>query len=295
MRVGGLAAESLGAPERLVVHHERLALRAGDRGAVQLSAVVGEHRVERDLEREGGRHAHDRVPGRDLEVAGVDEHAFVALRDQPDGRVEPHRVAELGGDLLRDRTGAAVDEILLRALLDREQVVDAAVRAHEEQQVQERRVVQVAGEEPAHRHLEEVAPDALVDARLLDVLGDRLRVPLDRLLRGPRRVERHLPRHPVDLHLRPGDAQHRERADLRDESRVLQAAVAVDQQMRAVDVGLVRRDADFRREPERRVVVRREPRAAAVDRRAVGERLRSRRGRRRGRALRARRPTCPAG
>ena len=52
--------------------------------------------------------------------------------------------------------------------------------AHEQQQVQERDVVEVTGEQPAHRHLEQVATDRRADARVLEVPGERLLVPLGR-------------------------------------------------------------------------------------------------------------------
>ena len=64
-----------------------------------------------------------------------------------------------------------------------------------------------------------------------------------------------------------------ERADLRDEAGVVTGTPAVDEQVRPRDPRLVRRRAHLVREAEDRVVPRREPRAAAVDRRAVVETL----------------------
>ena len=101
-------------------------------------------------------------------------------------------------------------------------------------------------------------------------------------------------RHPVDAVLRERDRRDRERADLRDQARVPTDAVAVDEQVRAGDVRLVRGDAELARQAEDRVVAGSEPRAAAVDRGAVRRAARSRCGRRRGRALRAPRPIGPA-
>src|SRR5207244_1491892 len=100
---------------------------------------------------------------------------------------------------------------------------------------------------------------------------DALGVECTRVRRGPRRVERDLLRDPVELPLRAGDGQHGQRAYLRDEPGVATDAVAVDEQVRALRPRLVRADADFRGERVDAIVVRRQPRATAVDRRAVGE------------------------
>jgi len=83
---------------------------------------------------------------------------------------EPGRF-ELLRDALRDRPGAAFDHVLLGATFDGEQVADASVGLHEEQQVQDRHVVQVAGEQAAYRHLEQIAPDGGSDAGTLEVPG----------------------------------------------------------------------------------------------------------------------------
>ena len=115
--------------------------------------------------------------------------------------------------------------------------------------------------------------DALPDAAVLDEVAERPAVPFLGALRGPRRLERDLLGHPVDLGLRQRDRGDRERADLRDEPGVPADASTVDEQVRALDVRLVRRDADLGREREHRVVLRPEPRTTAVDGRAVGELL----------------------
>ena len=94
------------------------------------------------------------------------------------------------------------------------------------------------------------------DARVLEPRGDRARVPLGGALRRPRRVERDLLRHAVELQLRQRDRDDRERADLRDEAGVAAGAVAVDEEVRALDPRLVRGHADLAREAEDRVVLR---------------------------------------
>ncbi len=166
--------------------------------------------------------------------------------------------------------------------------------AHQEQQVQERHVVQVAGEQAAHRHLEQVARDVGADPRTLEPPGDRARVPLRGALRRPRRVERDLLRHPIELHLRQRDRDDGERADLRDEAGVAADAVVVDEEVRALHPRLVGRHAHLRREAEDRVVLRRRAtrhRGRPANRRRAAA---SRPDRRRGRAPRARRPILPA-
>ena len=51
-RLGGLTAEAVGSPERLVVDDERLGLRSGHRAAVEGLAIVGQRRIEVDVERQ---------------------------------------------------------------------------------------------------------------------------------------------------------------------------------------------------------------------------------------------------
>ncbi len=269
--LGGLATEPVGAPERLVVDDERLRLGAGDGTAVQRGPVVGERGIEGDLEGERGRHGHDGVRRRDDEAVGFDDDTVLVLVDGPDRRAEVHGVAEGVGHAPGDRAGAPLDQVLLRPVLDREQRVEAAVPAHEEQQVQERRLVERAREQPAHRGLEQVARRRRPDARSLEEPGDRSSIPLGRLRRFPRRLERDVLAHAVDLRLGQRDREHGERADLRYEARVATRLPAGDEQVRTLDPRLVGRHAEFAREPEDGVVPRAEPPAAPIDRAAVGQ------------------------
>jgi hypothetical protein len=273
-RFGGLAAVAVGAPERLVVHGDRLGLGAADRVAIERLAILLERRLERDLERERGRHRHHGVARRDEEPVGFDGDAVAALGDRAHGRPQPHRHAERVGDPARDLARAAVDEVLLRAVLDREQRVDAAVRVREIEQVEQRDLGEVRSHQAPQRRLEQIARNLRAHAAALEPPLDRARVPLGRARRGPRRVERHLARHPVDRPVRECEREHRERGDLRDQARVAARAPTADQQMCARHVRLVRGDAHLLREAEDRVVARAEPRAAAVDRGAVRQLLR---------------------
>ena len=109
------------------------------------------------------------------------------------------------------------------------------------------------------------------DAGALEPPRHRTRVPLRSTLRRPRRVDRDVLGHPIDLRLRQRDGDDRERADLGDQARVPACAPAVDEQVGALDPGLVGGDADLAREPEDRVVRGAQPRAAAVDWRTVGQ------------------------
>src|SRR5207245_3563998 len=113
--------------------------------------------------------------------------------------------------------------------------------------------------------------DALPNFAALEPRGDRARVPLGGTRRGPRGVDGDLPRHPVELHLRPGDGRDRKRADLRDEAAVTSRASPADQEMVALRPRLVRGDAHLLREPVDRVVSRSEKRASAIDAGAVGQ------------------------
>ncbi len=101
-------------------------------------------------------------------------------------------------------------------------------------------------------------------ARPPEPVGDGTGIPFGGARRGPRLVERHLLREVVDPALRLDDRRHRDRADLRDQAGVAAHPGAVDEQVRARDVRLVRGRADFGREPEDGVVLRCEPRTAAV-------------------------------
>src|SRR5206468_10619082 len=102
-------------------------------------------------------------------------------------------------------------------------------------------------------------------------LGDaRWRVPRGGRLRAPRGVDGDLPRHPVELHLRPGDGRNRKRTDLRDEAAVTARPSTADQEMVALRPRLVRGGTHLLREPVDRVVSRSEKRASAIDGGAVG-------------------------
>ena len=145
--------------------------------------------------------------------------------------------------------------------------------ADELQQVEERHVRGVGGEEPRDRGLVEVAGDLRADPGALEVGADRVRVPLGGAAGRPRLVEREGPGQPVDLPLGPGDAEHGQRADLRDEPGVPAGPTAADEEVGALHPRLVGRDPELAGQPEDGVVLGCEPRAAAVHRRPVPERL----------------------
>ena len=76
--LGRLPAEAVGAPERLVVDHERLRLGAGDRLAVQRGPVLGQHRIEGDVQHQRGRDGDHGVAAATDHVR-VDDDVIVAL------------------------------------------------------------------------------------------------------------------------------------------------------------------------------------------------------------------------
>ena len=141
--------------------------------------------------------------------------------------------------------------------------------------MEERHVVQVAGEQPAHRHLEEVARDASCGSPSARATTRRTARPT-----RPRAGRVHGASSGTcfairsSFHCASAIVSDRERADLRDEPGVAARAPLVDEEVRALHPRLVRGDADLAREAEDRVVLRAEPRAAAIDGRAVGEVLR---------------------
>ena len=133
---------------------------------------------------------------------------------------------------------------------------------------------QVGRHQAAHRRLEEIARELRADPGFREPRRDRARVPLGRARRGPRRVERDLRGHPVELPLRARERQHREWADLRDQSGVAARASPAHQEMGALHPRLVGGRRPTLSRGEDRVVLRAEPCAAAIDGRAVRERVR---------------------
>ena len=182
-----------------------------------------------------------------------------------DGGAEVDGLPEVRRHPRRHGAGTTIHEVLLRAVLDREERLQAVVPPHEHQQVQQRDVVEVPCVQPAHRHLEEIAGQPGADAGGLEVLADRLVVPLGRPLGRPRCLERHVLRASVDPPLRQGDRGDGQRADLRDEPGVPVGLVPTHQQVRTGDVGLVGRHPGLGGQRERRVVPGTEPPTAAVD------------------------------
>ncbi len=241
---------------------------------------------------ERGWNGDDGADRRHRDIVRVDDDAVVSLCDRAHGCVQAHRVSQLVGNPLRDRSGAAVDHVLLRPAFDGEQRIDASVGMDEEQHVEQRHVVQVAREQAAHRHLEQVAADGGADARMLEPGCNRPGVPFRSALGRPRRLDRDVPGHAIELRLRQGERHDGKRADLRDEPGITTRASTVDEKVRALHPGLVRRDAELssqaensRRAPARatrrlgRPVSRRTDIASICDRR-------------RGHAPRARPPIC---
>ena len=156
-RLGRLAAEPVVAPERLVVHDQRLRLRPGDHPSVERLPVRRQHRVELDLQRQRRRHGHHDPGCVHGDTVGGDHDGVVLLGDRADGRAEVDGVAEVRRHPRGHRTRPALDEVLLRAALDREEGLKAVVAPHQHQEVQERDVVEVARVQPPHGHLEQVA------------------------------------------------------------------------------------------------------------------------------------------
>ena len=199
---------------------------------------------------------------------------ILTLGDRPYRRAQTHRVSQVLGDPLRDGSRATFDHVLLRATLDREQRVDASVRTHEEQQVEERHLVQITCEQAAHRHLEQIARDGGPDPGALEPPSHRARIPLIGAPRHPWGVNGDVLRHPIELHLRQRDRDDREWTDLGNEAPVTARSSLADEEVSALHPCLVRGRPHLPREPEDRIVPGAQPRASAVDRRAIGEMLR---------------------
>ena len=142
--------------------------------------------------------------------------------------------------------------------------------AHEEQQVEERHLVQVARHQPAHRHLEQVAGDAACGSRTRSshdatecASHSAARCAVHGASSGTCFAIR------SSFHCASASVSDGERADLRDQARVAPHAAVVDEEVRALHPRLVRGHAHLAREAEDRVVLRAEPCAAAIDGRAV--------------------------
>ena len=79
LRAGGLAAEAVRAPERLVVDEQRLRLRTRGRVTVQRQTVLRQHRIEGDLQRQRRRNGDDGVPSRHRQLGALDDDVVSPL------------------------------------------------------------------------------------------------------------------------------------------------------------------------------------------------------------------------
>ena len=163
---------------------------------------AGSDRVVADVARQRRWDRHHHSAGGNGQVRTRDLDAILELGHglhrgaKPDGVTQACRYA-LGDDL-----GAPDDLVLLVAALDRHEPDQAAAGADEEEQVEQRHLGQVAGEEGPHRGLDQLPAPAGGDVARGQPPGHRLRIPRRGPPRVPGGVDRDLPGHGVQ----PGDA-----------------------------------------------------------------------------------------
>ena len=137
--------------------------------------------------------------------------------------------------------------------------------------MEERHLVQITCEQAAHRHLEQIARDGGPDPGALEPPSHRARIPLIGAPRHPWGVNGDVLRHPIELHLRQRDRDDRKWTDLGNEAPVTARSSLADEEVSALHPCLVRGRPHLPREPEDRIVPGAQPRASAVDRRAIGQ------------------------
>ncbi len=193
------------------------------------------------------------------------------LGDRPNGGAEANCVSERLGQALGHEPGAAFHHVLLGSTLDREERVDAAVGPDQEKQMEIGRVVEVTGEQAAHRHVEEVTVPPRSGSRSAPATRPPSARPTPARA-SPSTGRRGGPSwRSIEAGLGQSDRGHRHRADLGDQPSVAEHPTPVDEEVGAFHPGLVGGDAEVAGEPEHRIVLRGQPCAAAVHRRAVGE------------------------
>ena len=175
-----------------------------------------------------------------------------------------------GGD--RDLLRAADDPVLLGAAVGRDEHVEAAAGMHVEQEVQQRQVRGLGGPDGFADQLEEALGTARVRV-LGEPGGDGLAVPLGRLGRPPRRIERNLLGHPVEPRLRLRHVSQHERVQLRDRALVAGEATAVLELVEALVVGLEQLETQLADPVVDAQLRGADPLAADLDDRTVTERM----------------------
>jgi hypothetical protein len=198
----------------------------------------------------------------------VHRDAVGVLADRLHRRAEDEPVAEVGRQPLRDLLRAAGEPPVLGAAGDPEQLREAAGRVHVEEEVQQRQVLRLAREDGLHAEGEDLAGPLVLDLLLEPRLhGDGVPLGGERCL--PRRVQRHLERHQVEVEHRRDGLGHRVRVAARDGAGVEVPVVAEPLDVVAGVVGREGLDAGPLGEREQLALGRAGPLAAVVDDEAV--------------------------
>ena len=171
------------------------------------------------------RNGDDGEARADLARVARDDDAVAGLRDATHGRLRDHALAELRRDPQRHLLRACDEVVLLRAVLERRQVVEPAVRREVVQQAQERDLVGlgaeghargVAEQRPRVRSEREPAPPAL----------GGLCVEFSRARCAPRRRSGHLLARALEPAQHELKVQEREQRQRGDGARVALAPAA---------------------------------------------------------------------
>ena len=274
--LGGLAAEAVGPPERLVVDDERLRLRAA---RPRCGTASSDRRAAPDRTRSRARAPAG--PSRrtcravDHDVAGLDDDAIVALRDRPDRARSgaPRRPA-------RRRPARAIEPAPPSTMFScaPPSIENSVLMLPCPRTRNSRWRNDTSFRSPVNR------PRTAISNRSRPMPGRGSRTAratqaTERESHSAARFAVHgassgtLLRHPVDASICASAMRDdRERADLRDEPGVATRASAVDEEVRALRPRSCRScTPTSSREPEDRVVLRRRATRRRGRRRAVGE------------------------
>ena len=194
--------------------------------------------------------------------------------DADDRRPQHDRLAELGRHGVGDLPDPAFELGVLVATRHRHQRLNAARRSRQEEPVEERDLGEVGGEARPHRRRDQVAGEPGRHVRRAEPGLHRLRVPVGRLRRVPRRLDGHLLGHGVHARNRLPRTEQRHRAHPGDVAPVAADPAAGGQHVVALDVRLEGGDAHLLGQRVHAVVVRADEAAAHVDGHAVPAGLR---------------------
>src|SRR6185437_8680732 len=156
--------------------------------------------------------------------------------------------------------------------LGAEQHVEVLARVDVKERVQERHLLAARREDSLEARFDEGARGARLDISV-EERSERPRVPLGRLRRLPRRLERHLPGHTLEPPLRKADVEQAHEIEARNRASVAALLAPDDEEVMARGIGGKRLYPELLDEPEHPILRRTNPLPAEVDPRAARQDL----------------------